>query len=89
MLVELAETLQAPVSGGSFPSRHPLRQGGGGLIRNADLIVVLDDGEIVQSGRHAELMSIDGPYASLVSGQLESDGEETFPAAGKIRFRSA
>jgi ABC-type bacteriocin/lantibiotic exporter with double-glycine peptidase domain len=58
-------------------------------VRNADLIVVLDDGEIVQSGRHAELMSIDGPYASLVSGQLESDGEETFPAAGKIRFRSA
>ena len=42
MLVELAETLQAPVSGGTFPSRHPLRQGGGGLIRNADLIVGLD-----------------------------------------------
>jgi acetolactate synthase-1/2/3 large subunit len=42
LLVELAETLQAPVSGGIFPSRHPLRQGGGGLIRNADLIVGLD-----------------------------------------------
>jgi len=42
LLVELAETLQAPVSGGTFPSRHPLRQGGGGLIRNADLIVGLD-----------------------------------------------
>src|SRR4029453_5290704 len=41
LLVELAETLQAPVSGGTFPSRHPLRQGGGG-IRNADLIVGLD-----------------------------------------------
>ena len=42
LLVELAETLQVPVSGGTFPSRHPLRQGGGGLIRNADLIVGLD-----------------------------------------------
>src|SRR5437870_1718256 len=40
-LVELAETLQAPVSGGKFPSRHPLSQAGGGLIRNADLIVGL------------------------------------------------
>jgi len=41
LLVELAETLQAPVSGGKFPSRHPLNQGAGGLIRNADLIVGL------------------------------------------------
>jgi acetolactate synthase-1/2/3 large subunit len=40
LLVELAETLQAPVSGGKFPSRHPLRQGGG--VRNADLVVGLD-----------------------------------------------
>src|SRR3989454_1105868 len=40
-LVELAEMLQAPVSGGKFPSRHPLNQAGGGLIRNADLIVGL------------------------------------------------
>ena len=40
LLIELAETLQAPVSGGKFPSRHPLRQGGG--VRNADLVVGLD-----------------------------------------------
>ena len=40
-LVELAETLQAPVVGGKFPSRHPLSQQGGGLLRNADLIVGL------------------------------------------------
>jgi len=38
-LIELAELLQAPVSGGKFPSRHPLSQPAGGLIRNADLIV--------------------------------------------------
>lgn len=41
-LVELAEALQAPVSGGKFPSRHPLSQAGGGLIRNADVILGLD-----------------------------------------------
>ncbi len=41
LLVELAETLQAPVVGGRFPSRHPLNQAGGGLLRNADLIVGL------------------------------------------------
>ena len=41
LLIELAETLQAPVSGGKFPSRHPLSQGGGGLIRNADVILGL------------------------------------------------
>jgi acetolactate synthase-1/2/3 large subunit len=41
-LIELAETLQAPVSGGKFPSRHPLNQPGAGVIRNADLIVGFD-----------------------------------------------
>jgi acetolactate synthase-1/2/3 large subunit len=43
LLVELAETLQAPVISGKFPSRHPLNQAGGrGLIGNADLIVGLE-----------------------------------------------
>ena len=43
LLVELAETLQAPVISGRFPSRHPLSQAGGrGLIANADLIVGLE-----------------------------------------------
>jgi thiamine pyrophosphate-dependent acetolactate synthase large subunit-like protein len=43
LLVELAETLQAPVVGGKFPSRHPLNQAGGrGLIGGADLIVGLE-----------------------------------------------
>jgi acetolactate synthase-1/2/3 large subunit len=43
LLVELAETLQAPVVGGKFPNHHPLSQAGGrGLIANADLIVGLE-----------------------------------------------
>ena len=39
LMIELAETLQAPVAGGKFPSRHPLNQAAGGLVRNADVIV--------------------------------------------------
>lgn len=34
-------------------------------IQNADLIVVMDEGEIVQSGTHADLMARDGLYRQL------------------------
>jgi ABC-type bacteriocin/lantibiotic exporter with double-glycine peptidase domain len=41
-------------------------------VRNADLIVVLDGGRIVERGTHDELLSRDGLYASLVQSQLRS-----------------
>jgi thiamine pyrophosphate-dependent acetolactate synthase large subunit-like protein len=43
LLVELAETLQAPVQGGGrgMPNRHPLS--GGGNVRNADVIIGLNE----------------------------------------------
>lgn len=42
-------------------------------IQHADLILVLDDGEVVERGRHEELMLLEGWYASMYQQQqLES-----------------
>lgn len=42
-------------------------------IQNADLIVVMDDGRIVEQGTHGELISRDGAYAALHKLQFEDD----------------
>ena len=34
-------------------------------IRNADTILVLDKGQIVEQGTHAELMQMNGRYAQM------------------------
>ena len=46
-------------------------------VRDADLILVLDQGHTVESGTHAELVLRDGLYRQLVSAQLESAEEAT------------
>lgn len=40
-------------------------------IKNADLILVMRDGDIVESGNHEELLSQDGFYAELYNSQFE------------------
>ena len=40
-------------------------------VKNADQIVVIDKGEIIEVGCHAELINIKGAYYNLVKNQLE------------------
>jgi len=41
-------------------------------IKNADTIIVIDKGEIIEKGSHEELISINGLYAKLHSSQFET-----------------
>ncbi len=51
-------------------------------VMNADLILVLDGGRIVERGRHADLIAVGGTYAQLLHRQmLEQDIESTPVAA--------
>ena len=45
-------------------------------VREADRIVVLENGQIVEQGHHAELLQRNGHYARLVHLQMGEDGRE-------------
>ena len=45
-------------------------------IRNADLILCMKDGDIVEQGTHEELMAKGGFYANLYNSQFETGEEE-------------
>ena len=41
-------------------------------IRDADFILVMKDGDIVEQGRHEELLARNGFYAELYNSQFET-----------------
>lgn len=45
-------------------------------IRDADLILVMKDGDIIEQGKHEELLAADGFYAKLYNSQFEDSREE-------------
>jgi ATP-binding cassette subfamily B protein len=45
-------------------------------IRDADLILVMKDGDIIEQGNHQGLIDNNGFYADLYNSQFEKDGEE-------------
>ena len=50
-------------------------------IRNADLILVMQDGDIVEQGRHEELLARNSVYADLYYSQFDHlTAEEDVPA---------
>jgi subfamily B ATP-binding cassette protein MsbA len=50
-------------------------------IRHADRILVIRDGEIIERGRHEELLAFGGEYRRLYDEQFR---DETRPAAGEL-----
>ena len=50
-------------------------------IMHADRILVVEGGQIVEAGRHEELLRRSGRYASFFRLQLQHDGEGPVPAA--------
>ncbi|MGF7179134.1 peptidase domain-containing ABC transporter [Tunturiibacter psychrotolerans] len=47
-------------------------------IRDADLIVVLDGGHLVESGRHEELLELGGIYSALTAAQRDRITQSSF-----------
>jgi ATP-binding cassette, subfamily B, bacterial len=48
-------------------------------IRNADLILVIDEGRLVEQGTHDELLASGGLYTALVRSQSSTDAREHTP----------
>ena len=42
-------------------------------VRNADKIFVIQDGNVVEEGRHDDLLEKDGAYAQLIRRQMEAN----------------
>ena len=44
-------------------------------VRRADLILLMEDGRVIERGTHEELMSARGVYYEMVLRQMESHGD--------------
>jgi ATP-binding cassette subfamily B protein len=53
-------------------------------IMHADKIVVIEGGQIVETGRHEELLRRGGRYASFYRLQLQHDADSSAPAAAAL-----
>ena len=64
--VQVQEAMETLMKGRtSFVIAHRLS-----TIRDADMILVIDDGKIVEQGTHSELLAKDGFYADLYRSQF-------------------
>ena len=45
-------------------------------VKDADLIVVMDDGRIIEQGNHSSLIAANGVYARMVERELAEDAEK-------------
>lgn len=48
------------------------------IIKNADLILVMENGDIVKQESYHELMAKKGLYEELYNSQFENDGEKKY-----------
>ncbi len=86
LLLDEATSAQDPLSEESI--MHSLRERAGDLtiliiahrlstITHADRILVMEDGAIVQQGRHEELLAVGGPYARLYGAGQEPVAQQS------------
>ena len=52
-------------------------------IKNADVILVLKDGDIIEQGNHQELLAKNGVYASLYNSQFDEENDGSIDSAMK------
>ena len=54
-----------------------------GSVRDADRIIVMDDGKIVAQGTHSELLKISEEYREIYYSQMDADSEAEYAALQK------